>query len=238
MNQWLINVLTGELNIFLPSWSYQRPSGWSHDRLAPNTRQPTVPAPEPWSWGIEAKSGRSFLLYVYVCVSFGYQPLVPVVQAQGNFIDSMRMWHHHVEPILKNSRKISTFISPLSTDWWSECWYLVVHDGSQTHDTDMDIVLLTDKSGVLQCAATGQSVRTSDQGGAERSEGTCQTGEGLAGFTFLKSTPPDGVTRRPRSRGRRRGKTAVTVEIFNGTTPRRVNRRGVTSNLWLFSVKS
>lgn len=35
---------------------------------------------------------------------------------------------------------------------------LVVHDGTQAHDADVDVVFLADQPGVLQCPAAGQSV--------------------------------------------------------------------------------
>lgn len=40
------------------------------------------------------------------CLSVGswYSPGVPVVETQSNFIDSVRMWHHHVKSILKKRR--------------------------------------------------------------------------------------------------------------------------------------
>lgn len=37
---------------------------------------------------------------------------------------------------------------------------LVVHDSTQAHDADVDIVFLTDQSGVFQCSPAGQSVTT------------------------------------------------------------------------------
>lgn len=42
-------------------------------------------------------------------------------------------------------------------------FYLVVHDGSETHDTNMDVIFLTDKSRVLQSSTTWQRVGTSHQ---------------------------------------------------------------------------
>lgn len=56
-----------------------------------------------------------------------------------------------------------------TSEWtteWAQFFYitketssdLVVHDGAQAHDADVDVVLLTDQPGVFQCPAAGQSV--------------------------------------------------------------------------------
>lgn len=37
---------------------------------------------------------------------------------------------------------------------------LVVHDGAQTHDADVDVIFLADQPGVLQSSPAGQRVAT------------------------------------------------------------------------------
>lgn len=56
--------------------------------------------------------------------------------------------------------------TPLGTTWLTD---LVVHDGTQAHDTDVDIVLLADDAGIpqgLPAVARGQPVW-----GGEEAEG-------------------------------------------------------------------
>lgn len=54
--------------------------------------------------------------------------------------------------------------------------YLVVHDGSETHDTNVNVVFLTDESRILQGSTTRQSVGSSHQ---SRTANTETSSEGL-----------------------------------------------------------
>lgn len=49
-------------------------------------------------------------------------------------------------------------------------FYLVVHDGSQAHDTHVHIIFLTDESWVLQSPSTRQSVWSGHQSGTTQTD--------------------------------------------------------------------
>lgn len=63
---------------------------------------------------------------------------------------------------LHNFSTLSAFYLYFDRYKWMKC-YLVVHDCSQAHDTNVNIIFLTDESWILQSSSTRQSVGSSHQ---------------------------------------------------------------------------
>lgn len=55
-------------------------------------------------------------------------------------------------------------VNYVDVPWGVQRTDLVVHDGAQAHDADVDIVFLTDQSRVFQCSPAGQCVTTEKYG--------------------------------------------------------------------------
>lgn len=72
-------------------------------------------------------------------------------------------------------------VSSILTDWSHVKGYLVVHDGSQTHDTNMNVIFLTDESWILQSSTAWQSVGSSHQSGTTEKENRGQKKGSLSG---------------------------------------------------------
>lgn len=114
---------------------------------------------------------------------------------------------------------------------------LVVHDGAETHDAHMDVVLLADESGVLQSAATWQRVGASHQRrAAEKHQQRSAWRASLEGCRTLPVLP-DGVACCSGRRRRRGGKAAVAMEVLYGPAPGRVDGRHLSSGLRLLAIK-
>lgn len=115
--------------------------------------------------------------------------------------------------------------------------YLVVHDSSETHDTHMDVIFLTDKSRILQSSTTWQCVGTSHQSWAKRKPNLVRDQIICRDFSGFLHFLPNGVSSCAGSRWRRRGEAAVAMEILYRSTPGWVNRWHLSTRFRLLSIK-
>lgn len=111
------------------------------------------------------------------------QPLpgVLVVEAQGDLVDGVGMGHDQVEAVLRggsgDASAVPAWVAAAASPQGHP--YLVVHDGPQAHDAEVDVVLLAHQARVLQRLAARQ--RPVAGGGTGRDTATVSGDPGAAG---------------------------------------------------------
>lgn len=71
----------------------------------------------------------------------------------------------HANALKRAAQGLEAFGDPSGNPEDATGAHLVVHDGTETHDADMDIILLVDDAGIPQCLPAVRGVKPAGQEG-------------------------------------------------------------------------